>query len=340
MGKPCTCPRRPARVFAGGCGVVPYVAMVLALSACGGSTGTTTATPPLPGDNPQANLLLGADPHAAYYDEQFWIYRTSTVQETSNTLHAYVSGSLSNERDDWSVMGPILEMTDIAWIDDDGAPVHFLWAPAIIRTGATYYLYFSVGPQNPTPSRIGVAVADNPAGPFTDSGQPLLTGGNGFEAIDPMVFIDSQDGIAYLYAGGSAGSTLRVFRLRDNMIEIDHELQTDQPENFTEAPFMHEQNGLYYLSYSNGRWNDDSYSVHYSIGTSPAGPWTYCGQLAGTDSTAKGPGHNSFLEDPVEPGTWHFIHHQWDSSFTNPPYQGDRHIVIKPMDLGTRTCSG
>jgi hypothetical protein len=39
------------------------------------------------------------------------------------------------------------------------------------------------------------------------SGKPLVTGGNGFEAIDPMVFVDPKTKTPYLYAGGSAGAT-------------------------------------------------------------------------------------------------------------------------------------
>lgn len=315
------------------------VAALFAVAGCGGSGSGNASLPPDPPD-PRASLLPGADPHVAFFAGEYWVFRTSTVAETANTLHAYVGGAPSSEPGDWSVIGPLLTLADVAWIEDDGAPVHYLWAPAVVSREGAYYLYFSVGPQDPTPSRIGVAVADNPAGPYVDSGAPLLTGGNGFEAIDPMVFVDPATDVPYLYAGGSAGSTLRLFQLRDNLVEIEQEFQIDQPENFTEAPFMHLQNGLYYLSYSNGRWNDDSYSVHYSVAPSPHGPWTYCGVLVETGPEGKGPGHNSFLEDPDDPAVWHFIYHQWDTRFTNPPYSGDRHIVFDELDLSTRSCPG
>lgn len=108
-----------------------------------------------------------------------------------------------------------------------------------------YYVYHSVGPQEPRPSRIGVALCDTPAGPCRDSGRPLVSGadsansverpapgcadamvpiGSGhfhLEAIDPMVFVDPRDGMPYLYAGGSNGSTLRVFRLAPDMVMED-----------------------------------------------------------------------------------------------------------------------
>lgn len=315
------------------------LSVALIPGACGGGGSDGTGRSPGSPDDPGGSLLLGADPHVAYFDGEYWIYRTSTSQETTSALYAYVGQSISNDRQDWNTVGPLITLSDISWVNDDGAPVHHLWAPAIHERAGSYYLYFSVGPQNPTPSRIGVAVADHPAGPFVDSGAPLLTGGSGFEAIDPMVFVDPMTDTPYLYAGGSAGSTLRVFQLRDSFVEIDQEFQIDQPRNFTEGAFMHVQDGIYYLSYSNGRYNDDTYSAHYSMGASPIGAWTYCGILAETDSTGKGPGHNSFVQDPTDPTVWYFVYHQWETSFVNPPYSGDRHIVFETLDLGARGCA-
>ncbi|WP_159317014.1 family 43 glycosylhydrolase, partial [Raoultella terrigena] len=136
----------------------------------------------------------------------------------------------------------------------------FLWAPGVATARGKWYLYYSVGPQNPTPSRIGVAVADRPEGPYRDSGKPLVTGelvrdGRGFEAIDPMVFVDPRSGKAYLYTGGSAGARLRVWELNRDMISLAREVPVAQPPQFTEGAFMHERAGTYYLSYSHGRFN-------------------------------------------------------------------------------------
>lgn len=309
---------------------------LLLLTACGGGGGgggTIVVPPP-----PTSTLLLGADPHVAIFDNRYWIFRTSTGAEGSDKLYVYVADAVSNDSNDWVRQGPIISLGDIPWADDDGAPVHYLWAPAIYEEAGTYYLYFSIGPQNPTPSRIGVATADNPAGPFVDSGAPLLTGGDGFEAIDPMVYLEPTTNTRFLYAGGSAGSTLRIYELNENLVSIDQEFVIEQPQNFTEAPFLHIQDGVYYLTYSNGRWNEDSYSVHYSTGASPTGPWTYCGVLAETDANRKGPGHNSIIQDRDDPAIWHLVHHQWDNSFTVPPYSGDRHIVFETVDLSVQAC--
>jgi len=183
-----------------------------------------------------------------------------------------------------------------------------------------------VGPQNPTPSRIGVAVADRPAGPYRDSGRPLVTGGNGFEAIDPMVFTDRRSGRSYLYAGGSAGARLRVWRLKPDMMTIDREERVAQPPHFTEGAFMHERARVYYLSYSHGHWNGPDYSVHYATAASPLGPWRYRGAILTSDATHQGPGHHSFVKTPS--GNWLIVYHRWEQASASMPLQGERQIAI------------
>lgn len=267
-------------------------------------------------------LFAGADPHAIAIGDEYWIYPTGG----EGRLTAWSSLDLI----DWRERGTAIRMSDIDWIDDDGAPVHHLWAPSVVEANGRWYLYYSVGPQNPTPSRIGVAVGTSPEGPFVDSGRPLLSGGNGFEAIDPMVFVDPKSGIRYLYAGGSAGATLRVFELAPDMVTIARELAVDQPPSFTEAPFMHERDGLYYLSYSHGSWNRGNYSVHYATAPSPTGPWAYRGVILESDATRQGPGHHSFLRDP-RTGEWLIVYHRWEKRPSNGIFSGKRQIAIEPI---------
>jgi len=194
------------------------------------------------------------------------------------------------------------------------------------------YLYYSVGPQNPTPSRIGVAVADRPEGPYRDSGRPLVTGGKGFEAIDPMAFTDPRSGRTYLYAGGSAGARLRVWELNPDMVTIAREVNVDQPPQFTEGAFMHERNGVYYLSYSHGRWNGPDYSVHYATAPSPTGPWRYRGAILTSDARHQGPGHHSFVQMPS--GQWLIVYHRWERRPGPAPFQGERQVAIDRLTYG------
>ena len=281
------------------------------------------AATPAHADNPQ---FRGADPHAIMIGSELWVFPTGgpSGSWSADRFGAWSSADLIH----WKSRGVLIRRDAIKWIGDDGAPEHFLWAPAVAARNGKWYLYYSVGPQNPTPSRVGVAVADRPEGPYQDSGKPLLTGGNGFEAIDPMVFVDPRTRTPYLYAGGSAGATLRVFELKPDMVTIAREIAVEQPPQFTEGAFMHERNGLYYLSYSHGKWNGPSYSVHYATAPSPTGPWTYRGPILTGDKSHQGPGHHSFVE---RNGEWLIVYHRWERPPGEGPYRGERQVAIESI---------
>jgi beta-xylosidase len=268
------------------------------------------------------SVVAGADPFALFVDGKMWVYPTGE----GDRLSAWDS----SDRTNWQKAGDLIRLKDISWAGSDGAPRHFLWAPDMLAANGKYYLYYSVGPQNPTPSRLGVATCDGPAGPCADSGKPLLTGGNGFEAIDPMVFVDPKSGKRYLYAGGSAGAKLRVFELAPDLVTIAQEVAVDQPPLFTEGVFMHERNGIYYLSYSHGHWDDASYAIYYAMAPTPVGPWKYRGILLQSDKKFKGPGHHSFVQDPKD-GQWYIVYHRWEGQGGNGPYSGYRRVAIQPI---------
>lgn len=285
------------------------------------------AAMPALADNPQ---FQGADPHAMVIGDDLWIFPTGGPGGAWEADRFFAFSSHDLKR--WQRRGELIRRDQIGWIGDDGARDHFLWAPGVAMRGGKYYLYYSVGPQNPTPSRIGVAVADRPGGPYRDSGKPLITGGNGFEAIDPMVFTDPRSGRTYLYAGGSAGATLRVWELNPDMISTAHEIKVEQPPHFTEGAFMHERNGTYYLSYSHGRWNGPDYSVHYATAASPTGPWRYRGAILTSDASRQGPGHHSIVR--TRDGAWLIVYHRWERAPARGPFTGERQIAIDRLRYG------
>ena len=262
------------------------------------------------------------NPDIEYADGRYWIYPTG-----DGALSAWSSP----DKVEWTRTEPLIRLKDVAWIAADRAPKHYLWAPDMVQANGGWFFYYSVGPQNPTPSRLGVATCKGPAGPCTDSGKPLVTGGNGFEAIDPAVFVDPKTKTPYLYAGGSAGATLRVWVLKPDMVTIDREVKVDKPTNFTEGAFMHARKGIYYLSYSAGKWNDSSYQVHYSVALSPLGPWRYGGAILQSDRRYKGPGHHSFFQDPKD-GNWYIVYHRWEGQAGDGPYSDKRRIAIQKLE--------
>lgn len=296
---------------------IRLVALCAAVPLCVGTVAATEDAPP---------PFAGADPDIEVADGRYWIYPTNSGEGGARRLYAWASHDLR----DWRREREVLRLDNIGWIADDGAPRHFLWAPDMVAANRRYYLYYSVGPQNPTPSRIGVAICDTPAGPCIDSGTPLITGGKEFEAIDPAVFVDPRDGARYLYAGGSAAATLRMWRLNADMISINREISVKTPPRFTEGAFMHERDGVYYLSYSHGRWRHASYSVHYATSRTPTGPWRYRGAILTSDTRFKGPGHHAFVRDPGT-GRWHIAYHRWEGQQGDGPYNGQRRIAVQPL---------
>ncbi|SBV31570.1 Glycosyl hydrolases 43 family protein [uncultured Sphingopyxis sp.] len=275
-------------------------------------------------DAPAPLSFDGADPDIEAADGRYYIYPTNSGG--TGRLHVWTSP----DRQHWQKGAELIALDRIAWIGDDGAPRHALWAPDMVAANGRHYLYFSVGPQNPTPSRIGVATCAGLEGPCTDSGKPLVTGGKGFEAIDPAVFVDPASKARYLYAGGSAGAKLRVWMLKPDMVTIEREVAVETPPHFTEGAFMHERGGTYYLSYSSGSYRHDSYQVHYATAPSPTGPWTYRGKIVESDDRFKGPGHHAFLHDPAD-GRWYIAYHRWEGQTGPGPYKGSRKFIVQPI---------
>ena len=78
----------------------------------------------------------------------------------------------------------------------------------VARKDGKYYMYFPLKDQNDI-FRIGVAISDNPEGPFVPQANPM----KGSYSIDPAI-LDNGDGDFYMYFGGLWGGQLQ--RYRDN----------------------------------------------------------------------------------------------------------------------------
>ncbi len=262
-------------------------------------------------------VLPGADPHAMVVGDTVWVYPT----HGRGFFYAFSSKDLVN----WEQHGPILRFADIDWIPEGKYP----WAPGVSERDGKFYFYYSVGPK---PSHIGVAVSDSPGGPFIDSGRPLLSDNNDprFEAIDAMVYHDPEADKWYLYAGGSAGATLRVFELNDDMVSFREELEVETPSHFTEGAFIHRHGDLYHFTYSHGYWRASSYSVHHATGPTPLGPWTYRGAIMTSDDRHKGPGHHSIIQNRHS-GDWLIFYHRWNNREGDGPFSGARETAIERL---------
>ncbi len=252
-----------------------------------------------------------ADPDVLYSEKtgKYYIYPTS--DGFTNWGGYYFKVFSSDNLRDWTDEGIILDLKkDVSWADRNA------WAPCIIekkteRNKYKYYYYFTAA------QKIGVAVADNPTGPFTDSGKALIDfrpdGITNGQEIDPEVFQDPVSKKYYLYWGNGY---LAGAELNKDMVSIKKEtMKVMTPDNtFREAITVFYRNGLYYFLWSENDTRDEDYRVRYATSTSPMGPLNIPEDNLILSKVPEagiyGTGHNSILQIP---GTdeWYIVYHRF-----------------------------
>lgn len=139
----------------------------------------------------------------------------------------------------------------------DGTMGGSVWAPDINYINGQYVLYFAYSQMNETKKcGIGVAVADNPCGPFHDTKSLFNSTEIGVtNSIDPNYFEDT-DGKKYLIWGSFNG--LYITELTDDGLNIkDKTKKTKIANSKSEAPYMIKHGGYYYLFTSTGGFAAD-----------------------------------------------------------------------------------
>lgn len=233
-----------------------------------------------------------ADPEGVVFNGTCWIYpTTSRIYRDQKGFDAFSSSDLVH----WTRHEQVLAADSISWYRQA------LWAPAIVERDGTYYLYFSCNDVHEGEiGGIGVATADNPAGPFRDAlGKPFIGHIiNGAQPIDQFVFRD-DDGEYYMYYGG--WGHCNVVRLADDLMSLrpfpDGTLYREiTPKDYVEGPFMLKCKGTYYFMWSEGGWGDDSYRVAYAMADNPFGPFQRVGTILQSDpAIGTGAGHHSVV---------------------------------------------
>ena len=164
-----------------------------------------------------------ADPEVmfSHLTNRFYIY--STTDGMPGWGGYYFTAFSSPDLVEWKHEGIILDLaTDqVPWASGNA------WAPAIMeRLGDDgryrYYFYYSGHDVKKNRKSIGVAIAEHPAGPFYDFGQPIIDfrpeGLTGGQQIDVDVFNDPITDDNYIYWGNGY---MAVAKLNDDMVSID-----------------------------------------------------------------------------------------------------------------------
>jgi hypothetical protein len=273
--------------------------------------------------NPIIKDQFTADPTARVFGDKVYLYPSHDIPAPAEyprkdwfcmeDYHVFSSDNLT----DWTDHGVIVSQTKVPWANPKA---YSMWAPDCISRNGKYYFYFPAAPDS-TYGRgfaIGVAIADNPAGPFIPQPKPIAK----VHGIDPNVFID-KDGQAYLY--WSAGNIYGA-KLKENMLELDSEpvILKDLPsKGLKEGPFLFERNGLYYLTYPHVENTIER--LEYATSNNPLGPFKMAGVIMDESPTGCWTNHHSFINFKNQ---WYLFYHHNDLS---PKFDKNRSARIDSL---------
>lgn len=239
-----------------------------------------------------------ADPEIIYSNKTGKYYLYPTSDGFAHWSGTYFKTFSSSDLVHWKDEGVILDLKkDVSWASKNA------WAPTIsekLMVGKYKYFYYFAAAQ-----KIGVAVSDNPTGPFVDSGKPLISekpkGAKGGQEIDPDVFTDPVTGKSYLYWGNGY---LACAELNEDMVSIkENTIKVMTPDTtFREGVEIFYRNGKYYFLWSENDTRSEDYRVRYATSDSPTGILTIPENNLILAKDPKlgiyGTGHNSVIQIP------------------------------------------
>jgi len=251
-----------------------------------------------------------ADPEVLYSNKtgKYYIYPTSDGFDGWGGYYFKVFSS--DDLTDWKDEGVILDLKkDVTWANRNA------WAPCIVEkkiNGVYKYFYYFTAAQ-----KIGVAVADNPTGPFKDSGNALIDsapeGVKGGQEIDPDVFTDPKTNKSYLYWGNGH---MAGVELNDDMVSINKKTLTilKPDDTFREGTYVIYRKGTYYFMWSEDDTRSPNYKVRYATAKSPLGAFTIPKDnivlKQDPDKQLFGTGHNSVVQVPGK-DEWYIVYHRF-----------------------------
>ncbi len=213
------------------------------------------------------------------------------------------------------------------------------WAPEVLALDRQYVMFYTAADTQSGKQCIGRAVAEDPAGPFTDNAAaPLVCQQDEGGSIDPSP-LRVADGSVYLYWKNDGNCCGLPVRLYGQKMDAAAEKLTGKPVallgntqswqgNLIEAPEMVPHGESYFLFYAANDYGSDQYAEGYATCSDPLGPCkdSPAPLLASTDSAA-GPGHAFVLA--VGAQTW-IMYHAWPPDAIGSARPG-RQVWLDPI---------
>lgn len=199
------------------------------------------------------------------------------------------------------------------------------WAPAVMKRGERWLLYYTVRQRSSRRQCISTALADRPEGPFVDSSPgPLICQLERGGSIDPNPFVDTS-GRAFLYWKSDDNALGRPTSLwgqeltPDGLSLVGPVLQVEQDRPWEspliEGPSMVMDAGTYYLFYGGNWWESASAAIGYAVCDTPLGPCakdTTAEPWLSSSGAATGPSGPAFFADAS--GALWLAYHAWAPS--------------------------
>lgn len=253
------------------------------------------------------------DPGALLVGDTWFAYGTNSPTVNVPVL---TSPDLVN----WTAAGDALPRVG-RWAE----PGH-TWAPEVSAgPDGTYLLYYTARSTATGRQCVGVAVAREPGGPFTDDAdRPLVCQAEEGGSIDASPFTDESGGrwLHWKNDGNAIGQPTYLYgaRLSADGRTIEGEPKrllrndADWEAHVIEAPQMVRHDGKLYLFYSANAFDQEAYALGYAVCEGPLGPCAKAAEnpILHTSPAAAGPGHG-FLVTAPGGVTW-LLYHAWPPS--------------------------
>ena len=286
-----------------------------------------------------------ADPSVHVFNGKIYIYPSHDWEDATNVeddsgdqyiMKDYHVLSIDGDPMTGKVVdhGCVLRKEDIAWHGRQ------LWDCDVQEKDGKYYMFFPMKDQNDV-FRHGVAVADNPAGPFIPQKEPV----HGSYSID-MAILKDDDGEYYMYFGGLWGGQLqsyrdnvgiedpaknntpdspnlphgsqpslpsRVVKLSKDMLQFGEEPKPVQVVDEEGKPLRADDPHRFFEASwtfkKDGKYyftysTGDSHLLCYAVGDNPYGPFTYKGDIL--TPVVGWTTHHAIIEWK---GKWYLFHH-------------------------------
>jgi beta-xylosidase len=263
--------------------------------------------------NPVFNLDF-PDPHIIRVDDLYYGYATNSA---GRNIQVATSPDLVN----WTLLRDALPGLP-RWAGLRGGLV---WAPEVIQIGDQFLMYYTVRDRESDRQCIGLAVSEQPQGPFLDTrAGPFVCQAELGGSIDASPFLDG-DTLYLLWKndGNCCGRATWIFvqeMTPDGQSLVGEPVQLIRNErawegHVIEAPtmYLHPEEG-YFLFYSANNYGGPEYAVGYAICETVTGPCEKAPENPILSTVLEpplvlGPGHQTLVETG---GQLWIVYHAWE----------------------------